>query len=134
MLKQLITLVALTFAAVTAHAETPQEAAKAIHDLLETENYAELFPARYSEWHKVAAEGVAPEQAIEKLAGMFKKQREPLLAIYSQLADADFTLGDYEYAQVTETGKVATATVKLGEREIPFKLYEMKNGLWGFHL
>lgn len=130
------TVLSLLFllAAVTAYAETPQEAAKAIHKLIQTENYNELFPTRYAEWHKVAAEGEAADKAIEKLSGMFKKQREPLLTIYSQLTKAKFEFSQNENPQVSETGKVATAIVKFGEREVPFKLYEMKTGLWGFHL
>ena len=133
-MKRILSLILLTLTAVVANAETPQEAAKAIHDLIQAENYAELFPTRYSEWHKVEAEGVAPEKAIERLSAMFKKQREPMLSIYSQLAEAEFELSTKEKPQVSETGNIATATVKFGEREIPFKLYEMKSGLWGFHL
>lgn len=132
-MKKLITLLGLLLT-MAAQAETPQEAAQVIHDLIKSENYSKLFTTRYSEWHKVETDGITPEKAVEKLSGMFKKQREPLLAIYSQLAAADFTIETRDNPQISETGKVATATVKLGERDIPFKLYEMKSGLWGFHL
>jgi hypothetical protein len=54
--------------------------------------------------------------------------------IYTQLAEAEFELSEREKPQVSETGETATATVKMGEKERPFKLYKMKNGLWGFHM
>ncbi len=131
--KQLITLLCFTVAAI-AHAETPQEAAQVIHGLIKAENYTELFTTRYSEWHKVESEGIAPAKAVEMLSGGLKKRRETMLSIYRQLSEANFTISTSETPQVSETGQVATAKVKIGEREGPFKIYEMKNGLWGFHL
>lgn len=116
------------------YAETPKEGAKAIHALLEAKSYHTLFTTRYSEWHKVAKEGVKAEDAVAKLAGMFEKKSELFLDLYKQLAAADFEMGRNEHAQESETGNTATAKVRLGGREIPFTLYEMKDGSWGFHL
>ena len=115
-------------------AETPNEAATAIHDLIQNKNYEVLFPKRYTEWHKVEKEGVPPEKAIARLSGMFEKQHEILLSVYAQLKEAEFTLSETEIVQPTETGKMASATVTVRGKEIPFRLYEMKDGTWGFHL
>ena len=115
-------------------AETPQAAAKAILELVEARDYATLFPTRYSEWYKVDKEGVPHDQAIGKLSGQFEKQYDMIVDLYTQLSSASFELGVHEYAQEMETGEKATATVTIRGQEMPFSLYRMKNGLWGFHL
>ena len=128
-------IVFLSFiAALALNAETPQEGAKAIYELIKAENYAELFPTRYSEWYKVENEGIASDKAIAQLSRGYQKNHEMILSIYRQLAEAEFELSQREKPQVSETGEIATATVKMGEKERPFKLYKMKNGLWGFHM
>jgi hypothetical protein len=122
------------FTVLSVHAETPKEGATAICELIKAENYTELFPSRYSEWYKIENEGIAPEQAIAQLSRGYQKQHEMILDVYSQLADAKFEISERENPQKSETGKVATATVTIGDKQRPFKLYEMKNGLWGFHM
>ena len=117
-----------------AMAETPQEGAKAILDLIKARNYQELFPTRYSEWHKVEAEGVPVDKAVEKLSRMFEKKHEMIVGMYEQLATADFTMGKSEIVQKGETGDMATAEVTVGDKKVPFRLYKMENGKWGFHL
>ena len=132
MLKRLLPLALLC--ALPVLAETPNEAASAIHDLIAERNYEVLFPTRYTEWHKAEKEGVPKEKAIARLTRMFEKQHDMLLQLYAQLKDAEFTIAEAPIPQPTETGKMATAEVTLGERTIPFNLYEMKDGTWGFHL
>jgi hypothetical protein len=121
------------FGALLLQAETPQAAARAIHQLIQAENYAELFPTRYSEWYKFEQQGIARDQAIAQLARGFQAQRALILSVYSQLAKAEFELRQRDNPQISENGKIATASVKLGDKEMPFTLYQMKNGLWGFH-
>jgi hypothetical protein len=132
-MKKIILFISL-LGALALHAETPKEGAKAIGELIQAQNYSELFTTRYSEWYKVENEGIAPDKAIAQLSRGYKKQHEMILSIYSQLADAEFELSQRENPQASETGEIATATVKMGEKERPFKLYKMKNGLWGFHM
>lgn len=114
--------------------ETPQDGAAAISDLLQKRDYSTLFQERYSEWHKVEAEGVEPEVAIKKLSAMWEKQHDMLASVFKQLASAEFALSKSEMPQKTETGDVATANVSVNGKDIAYRLYRMKNGLWGFHL
>ena len=65
---------------------------------------------------------------------MFEKRHETFLNIYTQLPVAEFTISERDTPQVSETGIVATAVVKIGSKEVPFTLYQMKNEKWGFHL
>ena len=132
-MKQIILFCSL-LGALTLNAETPQEGAKAIYELIKAENYTELFPSRYSEWYKVENEGIASDKAIARLSRGYQKNHEMILSIYTQLAEAEFELSQRENPQISETGEIATATVKMGEKERPFKLYKMKNGRWGFHM
>lgn len=128
----LIGLVALWTVGV--FAETPKEGAAAILQLVTDRNYSVLFQQRYCEWYKVEAEGVEPEKAINKLSSMWEKNHEMMVQLYKQLANADFELSKNEKPQETETGDVATATVLIGEKKVPYSLYKMKSGRWGFHL
>ncbi len=114
--------------------ETPKDGAAAISDLLQKRNYSTLFQERYSEWYKVEAEGVEPEVAITKLSALCEKQYDMLVRVFDQLASAEFTLSRNEMPQKTETADVATAIVSVNGEDIPYRLYRMKNGLWGFHL
>lgn len=114
--------------------ETPQDGAAAISDLLLKRDYSTLFQERYSEWHKVKTEGIEPGVAIEKLSAMFEKQHDMQVSVFKQLASAEFTLSKSEMPQMTETGDVAAATVSVNGKDITYRLYRMKNGLWGFHL
>jgi hypothetical protein len=131
-LKTLVAFTLLTSAIL--HAETPNEGASVIHELIKERKYDILFPTRYSEWYKIEKEGIGKEEAVAKLSKMFEKQHGVLLSVYKQLSEATFTISEKENPQVSETGKVASATIELGSKEIPFKLYEMKDGTWGFHL
>ena len=116
------------------HSETPNEAATAIRDLIKEKKYDVLFSERYSEWYKVKEEGIGKDEAVAKLSGMLEKQYDVVVSIYDQLATSDFTISEKENPQEGETGKVASTVIKVGTREVPFKLYEMKDGTWGFHL
>jgi|GEM_PF-4574022 len=136
-MKQLIKKTLIVFsllASAILYGETPNEGAAVIRDLIKEKKYDVLFPSRYSEWHKTEKEGVGQDEAIRRLSVMFEKKHEVLLSIYEQLAESEFTISEYEYPQVTETGKVASAMVQFGSKAVPFKLYEMKDGTWGFHL
>ena len=131
-LRIFLTLMVLSAASV--YAETPNEGAAAIRDLIQEKNYKVLFPSRYREWSKIEKEGVDKDDAIVKLSKMFDKKHEVLLSVYAQLQDAKFTISEKENPQISETGKIAVARIKIGSKEVPFKLYEMKNKTWGFHL
>lgn len=123
-----------TFAAAPEKAETPQEGAKAILELLKARDYDTLFRQRYSEWHKVEAEGKDPKAAVKKLAARWEKRHEAMVDLFTKLAAAEFEPGKNERPQKTETDELATATISLNGRDIPYSLYRMKNGRWGFHL
>ena len=56
-----------------------------------------------------------------------------LLSVFKQLASAEFTLSKSDTPNQQETGDVATATITLNGKDIPYQLFKMKNGLWGFH-
>ena len=114
--------------------ETPQSAAEAISALLSNRDYSTLFQERYSEWHKVEAEGVEPEVAIKRLSAMWEKQHDMLVKVFDQLASSEFTLSKSEMPQKTETGDVATATISINGKDMSYSLYKMNNGLWGFHM
>lgn len=131
-MRQIVLLCAL-LAALFARAETPQAGAQAIHALILAENYVELFTTRYSEWYKVEQQGMDPDRAIAQLTRGYQAQRELLLSVYAQLSEAQFALSQSAHPQTSENGSIATATVQLGDRHIPIKLYQMQNGLWGFH-
>lgn len=116
------------------HSETPNEAAAAIRDLIKEKEYDILFPERYSEWYKTKEEGIGKDEAVAKLSGMLEKRHELIVSIYDQLVTADFTVTEEGNPQESETGKVASTVIEVSTREVPFKLYEMKDGTWGFHL
>lgn len=115
-------------------AETPQEGSTAIFNLLKERNYDALFQQRYTEWYKVAAEGNSSDEAIQKLSSIWERNYDVMLNLFEQLSSAEYELSKNENPQETETGDVATGTVSLGEKQIPYTLYKMKNDLWGFHL
>lgn len=119
--------------ALTVGAETPNEGAKAILDLVKSKNYTDLFKTRYAEWYKVEADKVEPQKAVESLSGKWEKQHDLMLSLYEQLSTAEYELSSIDSPQASETGEVATTTVTLGQKKIPYKLYKMKSGLWGFH-
>jgi hypothetical protein len=128
-------LIALTFFSIACtKGETPNEGAAVIRDLIKEKNYEALFPARYSEWHKTEKEGMEESEAISKLSDMFEKRHEVYVSIFEQLTEAEFTISQSESPQISETGKVASTVIEVNSREVPFKLYEMTNGIWGFHL
>ncbi|MDH5525479.1 MAG: hypothetical protein OEY01_16035 [Desulfobulbaceae bacterium] len=137
-MKKLIPLIVLTLLfligfAVTAQAETPREASKAILELLTAQNYEKLFRTRYCELYKAKSEGEV-SKAIKILSAYWEKDHETMINLFEQLSNGDFLISKHEYAQVTETGQKATCQVTLGQKNIPYTLYEMKNGLWGFHM
>lgn len=136
MLKKVIILVCslIIFYAVDAIAETPQEAAASILKLLKDKNYSDLFQQRYTEWYKAEAEGIETQRAIEKLTTSWEKNHDMMVKLFDQLSSAIFMLSKNENHQKTETGDVATAKVTIGGKEIPYCLYKMNNGLWGFHI
>lgn len=131
---KIIVVLTLICSASAIHAETPNEGAAAIRDLIKEKKYDVLFPTRYSEWYKTEKEGIGKDEAVAKLSKMFEKRHDVFVSIYDQLASAEFTISEKENPQKGETGKVASTVIKVGTREVPFKLYEMKNGTWGFHL
>ncbi len=130
----IMALLICCFGCSAAKTETPQRGARAIGDLLKARDYSTLFQERYCEWYKVEAQGMAPDAAIKKLSARHETQHDLLVALFDQLSAAEFTLSRSDTPQETETGDVATATVTLEGRDIPSRLYKMKNGRWGFHL
>ncbi len=115
-------------------AEPPQEGSKAMLKMLKERNYDALFKQRYSEWYKVEAEGKNSDEAIQKLSSIWEKNYDMMVSLFEQLAGAEYELSKNENPQISETGDVATATVSIGEKKVPYPLYKMKSGLWGFHL
>lgn len=132
MRKWIVALILLS--ALSVVAETPQEGAAAILSLLKERNYTELFTTRYTEWYKAEAEGVPQEAAVKKLSSLMERGYDQMVEVFTGLSTAEFEFSTYDLVQQTETGETATATVILGEKQIPYTLYKMKNGLWGFHL
>jgi len=118
----------------TAKVETPKQGAITILKMLKERNYTDLFHQRYSEWYKVELEGMDPDKALKMLSSRWERNYDTMINLFEQLADSDYTISKTESPQKTETGDVATATVSIGGRKIPYRLYKMKNGLWGFHL
>ena len=133
MTKRLILILCL-FCAVALSAETPREGAKAIHKLIKDRDYSELFQTRYSEWFTLEDANKRPEEAIEKLGSVWELNRDVVLSIFKQLSKADFEISENPNPLENETGEVATADVQIGQREVPYKLYKMTNGLWAFHM
>ncbi|MEM6853981.1 MAG: hypothetical protein AAF593_06185 [Planctomycetota bacterium] len=116
--------------------ETPRAAAAEILKLLEAEDYDTLIRERYSEWTRILAmpESPSPEQIIEQMAPRLAKQRDALLGVYTQLADAEFNLQTNPSPQPGETDQMGTANVTYNGQDLEAKLYLMENGRWGFHL
>lgn len=135
MKKRVVAIAIIVFCcAMKAAAETPQEGAAVILNLLEGRNYSDLFQQRYSDWYKVEAEGVEPEAAIKKLSGFMEKNYDTLIILFENLAHTEFEISTREKSRETEAGDVATATIAIDGKEIPYRLYKMKNGLWGFDM
>jgi len=114
-------------------AETAQEASKAILELLKNEDYNTLFKTRYCELHKAEKEGKVDE-AIKTLTGYWKKDHKTIVGLFEQLSTGEFLISKNEHAQISETGRKATCKVTLEGKTISYSLYEMKTGLWGFHM
>ena len=100
-MKTMLVLILALIGSVSLQAESPQEGAKVIHDLIEAKDYKTLFTTRYSEWHKAAKEGVKEEDAVAKLSKMFEKKHEIMLGLYKELSAADFEMGE-EIANVID--------------------------------
>ncbi len=133
MIKRLLLLIVfLTGAGLSA--ETPREGAKAILELVKDRNYAVIFNERYAEWHKVEDAKRRPEEAIQKLSLGWELNRDMVLSIFKQLSKADYEIGTNPDPQESETGEIAVTTVIIGDRTIPYQLYKLKSGLWGFHM
>ena len=124
----------VTFCAVDAIAETPQEGASKILKFLKAKNYSDLFQQRYTEWYKAEEAGMKTEKAIDKLSARWEKNHEMMVNLYEQLSKAKFEFSKNQNPQKTETGDVATAKVTIAGKQVPYRLYKMSNGLWGFHM
>lgn len=125
----------LLFIAGSSFAETPKEAAKALRALYESKNFDKLVKERYTELHKAKSDKDV-QKIIDMISGQFSndKNLKMILGIYDQILNTEPTIKENSQPQKSESGKVAIFKVKFGDREIPFKLYQMKNGKWGFHL
>lgn len=124
--------VLLIWGALSTAAETPQEAATTILNLLKERNYEALFQQRYSQWHRVKAEG--GDAAITKLSAVWERDYDKALLLFQQLSTADYKLGKSERPRTGETGEIATATVSIDGEALPYQLFRMKSGLWGFQM
>lgn len=133
-MKKRILFAMIMCCALGAVAETPKEGASAILKLLEAREYSTLFQQRYSEWYKVETEGKDPAEAVRKLSARWERNYAMMVDLFVQLSSADFQISRTDTPQESETGEVATGTVLIGGKDIPYQLYKMKNGLWGFHL
>ena len=114
-------------------AETPKEASKAILELLNKKDYDSIFRKRYTEIHKAKTEDQV-KKVIKSLSKAWSKNHQMFVQMFTELSKKEFTISDHKHAQKTETGRKATATIKMGKKEFPYNLYEMKNGTWGFHM
>ena len=132
---QIIIFTLLFFIAGSVFAETPKEAAKALKALYEAKDFEKLVKERYTELHK-AKNDKDVQKIIDMISGQFSNEKnlKMILTIYDQLINTEPTIEEKANPQKSESGKVAVFKVKFGDKELPFKLYEMKNGKWGFHL
>lgn len=119
--------------AISLQAETPQQASQVILKLVKENNYDELFRTRFCELHK-AKDAEETREVIEVLSGYWKEDQSKIINTFEQLTTAEFVISEHKYAQKTETGKKATAPVNLDGKEGKYVLYELKTGLWGFHM
>lgn len=132
-MKQILVAI-LMCCALGAAAETPKEGAVTMLKLLKERNYNDLFQQRYAEWYKVEAEGKETAEAIKKLSSMWERNYDMMVKLFEQLASAEYDISTTDNPLQSETGDVATATVSIGGKSVTYRLYKMKNGLWGFHL
>lgn len=116
--------------------ETPQDAAAAILALLKSEDYSTLVRERYSELPRVLAmpESPSSDELIEQVSASLAKQREMFIKVYSQLAEAEFTIQPNLQPQPGETDQMAVAPFIHEGKEVLITLYKMESGRWGFHL
>ncbi|NQZ68989.1 MAG: hypothetical protein HRT89_13075 [Lentisphaeria bacterium] len=116
-------------------AETAEDGLKNIIALYKAKDFSTLIKTRYTEIHKTKS-----KEDIDKLVAMFTKRfgneakLNQIIGFLESAAKAKAKLIKEEKPQKTETGNVAVFKAKLGEKEIDYKLYKMKTGLWGFHL
>ena len=68
------------------------------------------------------------------MSTIFEKNYDMMVKLFEQLTSCEYELSKREKPQKTETGDIASGTVLLGEKKIPYRLYKMKSGLWGFHM
>ena len=122
------------FISVAAFAETPQEGASEIFELLKKEDYESIFKTRYAERYKIEKEDMSAEEAIQKLSKPWKRNYVLYLEVYEQLSKAEFKLSKTDNPQVSQTGEVAVTDVLIQGNKVQFKLYKMKSGYWGFQL
>ncbi|QQL46172.1 hypothetical protein [Sulfuriroseicoccus oceanibius] len=134
-MKSFLKIAALSLLALASSlAETPQEGLAKITEYYKNSNFKQLITERYSEIHKAKT-----DEEVAKFVAKFEKRfadpkrLEKVVAQFEMIAGYEVTIEEDETPQPTETGKVAKFT-KPGEEGRSFKLYEMKNGLWGFHL
>ena len=132
-MKKVIIALLIAMFTLSANAETPNEASKAILELIKKKDYESIVRKRYSEIHKAKTEEEV-KRVIDMLSKRWGKDNQIVISIFEQLSTAKFTTSKNNNPQKTETGRIATASFKLGDKTIPYKLYEMKNGLWGFHM
>ena len=122
-MKTLLTITIALLCGVSLQAETPQEGAKAIHALIEAKEYETLFTTRYTEFHKLKKAGLNQEEAVVKMSTRFDRQHEVMMDLFGFLSTAKFDMGKLEVVLESETGKTATAKVKIGQEMIPYTLY-----------
>ena len=103
-------------------------------ELVKERNYTVIFTERYAEWHKVEDAKRRPEEAVQKLSSGWELNRDMILSIFKQLSKSKFELGTNPDPQESETGEIATTYVIIGDRKIPYTLYKLKSGVWGFHM
>ena len=131
-MKKIVAL--LIFIGYIAYAETPKEGLIAITNFYKSKNMESLVKERYTEIHK--AESI---EDVQKIIDYLNKDisKEEKLKKYIEFFEAlqkvepEIYTKDSKYVQETETGEVAKFKLESGRT---YRLYEMKDGRWGFHL
>ena len=132
---QLLLSIAFLFTAFNLFAETPKEGAAAIKKLFESKNFETLVKERYTELFKAKSDDEV-QKLIDMISKRFgnEKNLKMILSIYDEVLKVEPVVEDDPSPLESENGKMATFLIKFHGKEIPFKLYQMKNEKWGFHL
>ena len=134
MIRFLTSAVFLFFCSLSVSAETAIEGLKEIKALYEAKNFEKLIKERYSEIHKAK-----DDAEVEKIIGFMKKRfgneknLNMVLKIYEGAEKVEPVIMKNPSPNESEDENMAVFKIKFHGKELPFNLYQMKNGKWGFH-